>query len=92
MPYNAKTITDFLEKVNSQAEAAAQAVYDKHQSEWECRVKAQLRRGDNLITGNGVAVFSGGESEAKRKYADAVAQYQWTHQRAGFTGDDYTKP
>lgn len=52
--YNHKHIATFIEKVNKEAEAAAQSVYDKYLNELEHMIINQLREGDSVTLGMGV--------------------------------------
>lgn len=44
--YNYKSLEAFIEKVNKEAEIAAQKVYDSYQDEFKRRVKAQIKDND----------------------------------------------
>lgn len=51
--YNANQIESFIDKVNKEAEAAAQKVYDKYQKEFETRLMSQIKTGDCIYAGMG---------------------------------------
>lgn len=90
--YNHKLISDFIEKVNKEAEAAAQKVFDRYQPEFEKRVLSQMRNGDYLYIAMGSASFKGNETIAMEKFSNEVAKIQYTEQRAGFGTGDLQKP
>lgn len=53
--YNSKSIIDFINKVNKEAEEQAQKVYDKYNEELLRRIQNQLKEGDIVWAGNGCA-------------------------------------
>jgi len=91
--YNSKEIEDFIEKVNEEAIAAAQAIFDKHQPELERRIKAQMNIGDKFSIGMGSADFENKKGEeVGKKLADILSSTQYEYKdRAGFSLPDITK-
>lgn len=57
--YNAKAIADFINKVNEEAEKAAEQVFKKYEAEFKRRVLAQMKEGDRLCLVNGSSFFDG---------------------------------
>jgi uncharacterized protein (DUF305 family) len=92
MPYNAETIEKFIKMVNKEAQEAAQKVFNKYQEEFDRRVLAQMIEGHTLIVAMGSAVIKEEEDvDYARKFCNAVAEIQYTKQRAGFSTKDYQK-
>lgn len=91
MPYNHIQLEKFVEKVNEEAEKAAQAVFDKYEAEFIHRVKSQLLNGDRICASMGTAYFANKELDSK--ILDVFAQStQYTKQRASFTTYEISKP
>lgn len=92
--YRSARITDFINKVNEEAENAAQKVYDSHKDEFERLVKSEMKAGQTIHVLNGAAVFGGrrNESDAMVRFADAVAYIQYTRQGAGFNFSEISNP
>lgn len=65
MAYNYKYIEAFLNKVNKEAEQAAQAVFEKYEAEFLKKVQAQLMPNDIVWHGMGACVIQ------KQSYADS---------------------
>lgn len=79
MAYNYKSIEAFLEKVNKEAEEAAQRVFDKYEAEFLQRVQAQLKEGDIVYHGMGVCTIANlatGEEHGKN-LSDLLGEYQY---------------
>jgi hypothetical protein len=53
--YNHKSVQSFIDKVNKEAEEAAQKVYDKYNPELLQRIQNQIKEGDTFWVGMGVA-------------------------------------
>lgn len=85
-------IKQFIDKVNNEAEAAAQKVFDSYQDEFETLLTKQKLKGKVLIQAMGSALYNNVEfedlTEAGEKFLTEVAQAQYTTQRAGFTCRD----
>lgn len=93
--HNSKLINDFIEKVNKEAEEAAQKVFDKYDKEFVKLVSNQLKPGETLCLANGSRYFKKTdplyETDAQDKFGDAVAQIQYLKQRAGFNTYEFKK-
>lgn len=53
--YNHTSLQKFIDKVNEEAEKAAQEVYDKYSAEFLRRVQAQIKDNDVVWVGMGTA-------------------------------------
>lgn len=84
MAYNSNSINSFIERVNKEAEKAAQQVFDKYQEEFETRVKNQMLPGDTLILSMGSGYFKNKEFGVAEKFISAVSDIQYLEQRASF--------
>jgi len=83
--YNSKPIDSFIDKVTAEAEKAAQAIFDKYESELIRKIKAQLQPGDKINVGMGVAGFT---KDTYSGYAEdflkTISATQYPHMQAGF--------
>lgn len=90
--YNAKPIEDFIRKVEKEAEAAAQKVFDAYEQELIQKIKNQMQVGDDLIVGNGTATFRDDKDRGNRFLTVvAMTQYQCRNWGAGFCLPDIKK-
>ena len=91
--YNASSIEKFIDKVHAEAMEAAQAIYDKHYPELKSRILAQLKPGDKLSTGMGLASIRNKKDEYVGDKLERVLtnlEY-WDKCKAGFQTEDLTK-
>lgn len=56
--YNTKKVNAFIEKINEEAEQAAQKIFDKYENDFKNLVESELKKGQSLITSMGTAYFS----------------------------------
>lgn len=70
MAYSHKRIQAFIEKVDKEAAKAAQAIYDKRQSDLERLIKDQLKEGDEFLIGMGTAGVRNG-----KEYLDKAEEF-----------------
>lgn len=95
MAYNGKELEAFVQTVISQANAAAQEVFDRNQIEFERRIINQLKPGDKLCCGMGMAsiVTAKGESLYENSLARLLTQLQYPYQElnASFATPDIKK-
>lgn len=93
--HNSKLIENFIEKVNKEAEEAAQKVFDKYNEEFAKLVSNQLKPGERLYLVNGSRYFDKTnpdyETEAQDKFGTIVAQIQYLKQRATFGVFEFKK-
>lgn len=76
--YNSAHIEKFIEKVNAEANKAAQDVFDKHNDELIRMIKNQLRPGDTISCGMGVvSLVRKGEVVFDNKFANALSGTQY---------------
>ena len=92
MVHNIKDIELFLDRVNDEAEEAAQKVFDKYQSEWEDLIVRNKLKGVELLMGNGAVIYNGASNyvsnspmcKIRESFTTAVSQAQYIRQRATF--------
>lgn len=91
--YNPQHIETFIEKVKLEAQDAAQKVFDKYNNELNEKIKNQLRKGDELMVGMGVAVLKGQRYGKAEKFLDVIADTQYWSKNisAGFHVNDIKK-
>lgn len=92
--YNTQQISDFITRVNTEAQAAAQAVYDKYNDELIERVKNQLGKGSRFLIGMGTAVIKNKHGdEIADDFATVLSQTQYWQENisAGFDLPDISK-
>lgn len=92
--YNAKSLADFIDKVNKEAEEAAQKVFDKYNTEFNYRIQAQLKTGDRVNAGMGFVSISNKKGEqVGEKLSDTLTrcEYWGENIRAGLTIEDFVK-
>lgn len=97
--YNAKQLQEFIDKVNKEAEEAANKVFKKYDAEFKRKVEAQLNKGEKLYLVNGSGYIKGRgdrvdekpETEAMRNFVDTVADIQYLKQRASFNTYEFRK-
>ena len=85
--YNHKSVQTFIDKVNKEAEEAAQKIYDKYNPELLQRIQNQLGEGTTVWTGMGTAnvVNKHGEDIAEElSCLMGQTQYWSTNVSAGF--------
>ena len=86
--HNSKLVQDFIDKVNKEAEEAAQKVFDKYDADFVKLVTGQIKTGESLYLVNGGRYFKKTErefeTEAQEEFGDVVCQIQYIQQRAGF--------
>ena len=93
--HNSKIIQSFIDKVNSEAEEAANAVFKKYDDEWKALVENQLKKGEYLYCVNGSAYIEGVDpyyySDACDAFISTVASIQYLEQRASFNVYEFKK-
>lgn len=90
--YNANQISDFIDKVNKEAEAAAQQVYDKYQNEYEQRLLSQIKTGDTIYSGMGTAFIENSKGVyVGEKLTDVLCRNEYNNLRVGLTTPDNFK-
>jgi len=91
--YNSTSIDLFINKVNKEAEQAAQAVYDKYQTEFEQRLKAQIKTGDTIFSGMGAAFIKNSKGEyVGEKLSAVICANEYNSLAVGlFTPDKLSK-
>lgn len=87
--YNSKQIENFIAKVNKEAEAAAQAIFDKYEYEFIIRVRSQMKPGDAIDIGMGTASIN--RETVSDNFTNVIASIQYTEQRAGFSVGEISK-
>ena len=80
--YNSKVIDYFLEKVNKEAEQAAQKVFDSYESQFKTKVLNQMRSGDKLNLSMGSGYMN--KDTVNDEFITSVANIQYMEQRASF--------
>lgn len=79
MPYNYKQVQTFIDKVNAEAQAEAQKVYDKYNKELIKRIQAQLKEGDTAFAGMGTGViYNSKDEEVGEKLGNILGALQYT--------------
>lgn len=76
--YNYKSIENFIEKVNKEAEEAAQKVYDKYNDELLERIQAQIKKDDVVWNSMGTAIINNSKgNEVGENLATVLGQSQY---------------
>lgn len=92
--YNPKYIEQFIDKVNEEAQKAAQAVFDKYQPELEKRISNQMVKGDKLYNGMGTCFIERkGENiyHIGEEFCKVLQRTQYPVLEANFTLPDFHK-
>ena len=92
--YNTKSIEEFIEKVNKEAEAAAQLVFDKYEAEFKQKVEEELQAGTELYLSMGSSYYVGCDkynSHETEAFADIVASVADLEQQATFNIWEFRK-
>lgn len=90
--YNAQSIKNFIDKVNEEAEAAAKAVYNKYQAEYERRLLAQIKKGDVIYAGMGTAFIDNSKGiEVGEKLGQVLRNNEYNKIRVGLSTPDKLK-
>lgn len=97
--YNNTHIKKFIERVNKEAESAANEVFRFYEEEFKKMVEAQLGKGDELYLVNGMGFIKGrgdrvGEkpyTEGMQNFVSTIAQIQYLEQRASFNTYEFKK-
>ena len=87
--YSSKVIDSFLEKVNKEAEQAAQKVFDSYESEFKAKVLDQMRMNDELYLSMGSGYMN--KDTINDDFVSSVANIQYMKQRASFNTDTFIK-
>jgi len=97
MAYRSNHIEKFIEKVNKEAEEAAQKVFNNHETKLQSMIENQVLKGQKLFIGMGSASISDKTKELPYDYAEkflnAVAgtQFHDNNVLAGFYIKDIDK-
>lgn len=82
--YQTKHLQAFIDKVHAEAEAAAQAVYDKYQNEFNERVISQLHPKDIMHCGMGVCSIERNGKDIENEFVDIMGRLQYPYRFQAF--------
>lgn len=86
--YNYRPIEKIIVQANEEAELAAQKVYDKFQPLLERAILNQIKAGDIVYIGMGVASM---DKEINEDFIDTIASTQYNRINVGFNLPDISK-
>lgn len=93
--HNSKRVEDFIDKINKEAEEAAQKVFDKYENHFRSLVESEMKKNDKLILSMGSSYYENTNqeniTEAGRKFLDVIAHIQYMQQRASFNTMEFSR-
>lgn len=90
--YNYNQLESFIDKIQKEAIAAADAVLNKYEPELIERIKKQLNKGDTLVSGMGTAFVKGASGEIKDTVNDNFTMSLAGIQYNDFVGTGFALP